>query len=145
MYELDRFVQAQAPAWPRVVAELKAGRKTSHWIWYVFPQLKELGRSHLAVLYGIGSLAEAMAYLEHPLLGERLRECVRLLIAIEGSTAHQILGSPDDLKVRSCLTLFAAAGGGKLFEAALEKFYDGQPDERTVELLATKARDGGSP
>ena len=136
MDDLSRFVDAQARVWDAVRAELGAGRKRSHWMWFVFPQLRGLGRSETARHYGIASREEAVAYLAHPLLGPRLRECVELLLATEGRSAHEILGSPDDLKLRSCLTLFReASGGDALFEQALTRFHDGRADAATLALL----------
>ena len=136
MDELSRFVDAQARVWDAVRAELGAGRKRSHWMWFVFPQLRGLGRSETARHYGIASREEAVAYLAHPLLGPRLRECVELVLATEGRSAHEIFGSPDDLKLRSCLTLFReASGGDALFARALERFHDGQADAATLALL----------
>jgi uncharacterized protein (DUF1810 family) len=135
-YDLQRFVDAQAPVIEQVRQELRAGQKRSHWIWYVFPQLRGLGHSHYADLYGIGSRDEAVAYWRHPVLGPRLAECVDLVLGVDGRTAHQIFGSPDDLKLRSCLTLFAAAvPDERRFTAALERYYDGTPDQRTLALL----------
>jgi len=134
--DLERFVQAQAPVLDTVRAELAAGAKRTHWMWFVFPQLRGLGRSGTARFYGLASRAEAAAYLAHPVLGPRLRECVGLLLGVEGRSAHEILGSPDDLKLRSCLTLFdAVAAGDDLFARALAKFYAGQPDPATLALL----------
>jgi len=136
-FNLDRFVSAQAAVYPQVLAELRAGEKRSHWIWFVFPQMKGLGHSPQSEFYGIGSLAEATAYLQHPLLGPRLVECARLVNAVEGRPITRILGYPDDLKFRSSMTLFArAAQDPSVFEEALEKYFDGQPDARTLELLA---------
>ena len=113
-FDLERFVSAQADVIERVRAELQRGRKQSHWMWFVFPQLAGLGSSPMANRYAIASLAEARrAYLVHPLLGARLRECTELVLAIDGKTAHDIFGAPDDLKFRSCLTLFAEAGAGR--------------------------------
>lgn len=135
-FQLQRFVDAQAPVYADVCAELTAGHKTSHWMWFVFPQLRELGRSETARLYGMASLAEAQAYWQHPVLGPRLRQCVAALLAHRGRSALQILGSPDDLKLRSSLTLFAqAAPQEPLFTQALEQFYDGKPDPKTLALL----------
>jgi uncharacterized protein (DUF1810 family) len=140
MDDLDRFVAAQAPVYETVRAELAAGRKRTHWMWFVFPQLRGLGRSEMARRYGLASLGEAAAYLAQPLLGARLRECVGLLLAVPPDrSAHDILGSPDDLKLRSCLTLFREAGGGPLFERALERFHAGRPDPATLELLGHPA------
>ncbi|MGA0612107.1 DUF1810 domain-containing protein [Caldimonas sp. KR1-144] len=118
-FDLQRFVDAQAPVIERVLAELAAGAKASHWMWFVFPQLRGLGRSAMSERYGIGSLAEARAYLAHPLLGPRLRECTRLVLAVRGRRLDQILPPPDDLKFRSSMSLFAqAVPGDPLFEEA---------------------------
>lgn len=134
---LARFLDAQGPVYARVTEELRAGRKASHWMWYVFPQLRGLGWSPLAQHYGISGLAEAQAYLVHPVLGRRLEECVRLVLAVEGRTAEQIFGHPDVLKFRSCLTLFAAAAASpEPFHQALAKYYGGEPDPATLRLLA---------
>ncbi|NWG73944.1 MAG: DUF1810 domain-containing protein [Rubrivivax sp.] len=136
-FDLQRFVDAQAPVIERVRAELAAGRKTSHWMWFVFPQLRGLGRSATAVHYGIASLAEAQAYLRHPVLGPRLRECAALVLATRGRSAHDIFGSPDDLKLRSSMTLFAhAAPDEPLFRRVLERFWDGEEDATTAAWLA---------
>ena len=132
-FDLQRFVAAQAPVYAQVAAELAAGRKRSHWMWFVFPQLKGLGRSAMAQHYGIASLAEARAYWAHPLLGPRLAQCTGLVLAIDGPSVHEIFGSPDDLKFRSCMTLFAQATGEPLFTRALEKYFGGEADPRTVE------------
>ncbi len=134
---LERFVAAQAPVYRTVLAELRAGRKQTHWMWFVFPQASGLGRSAMAQTYAIQSLAEARSYLVHPLLGARLRECTQAVLNVEGNSAHAIFGSPDDMKFRSCLTLFArAAPDEPLFRAALEKYFGGEEDARTVEILA---------
>ncbi len=136
-FNLQRFVDAQAPVYAEVLDELCAGAKTTHWMWFVFPQLKELGKSPLAKNYGIASLAEALAYLEHPLLGQRLLECTERLLAIQGKTALEILGTPDDLKFRSCMTLFMAAKPDlPIWDAALRKYFDGKGDAATVTLLS---------
>ncbi len=136
-HDLDRFLQAQARNYADALAELRAGRKTSHWMWYVLPQLAGLGSSAMAAAYAIGSLDEAQAYLAHPVLGARLRECVAALLQVQGRTAREVMGSPDDLKLRSSLTLFAeAAPQETLFRQALEKYFAGAPDPRTLELLA---------
>jgi uncharacterized protein (DUF1810 family) len=136
MAGLDRFVEAQAPVYGDVVAELGAGRKASHWRWFVFPQLTALGRSSTAVRYGIENLDEARAYLAHPLLGARLVECTRLVNAVSGRSAHEIFGSPDDLKFRSSMTLFARADPGQpAFREALANYYGGIEDALTVALL----------
>jgi len=144
-YDLARFVEAQARCYARVLEELAAGQKTSHWMWFIFPQLRGLGLSSTARRFGLSGLEEACAYLAHPLLGGRLRECTRLLLALEGRTAHEIFGSPDDLKLRSCLTLFAYAAepaplpDTRVFGEALAKYYRGEPDPRTLELLISSA------
>ena len=134
---LDRFLQAQEPMWPRVLAELRAGQKRTHWMWFVFPQIKGLGRSDMAARYAIQSLAEAKAYLAHPVLAARLRECCQILLGLEASSALAVFGTPDDLKLRSCMTLFAEASAapGSVFDAVLQKFFGGQKDPRTLELL----------
>lgn len=137
-FDLERFVTAQAAVIEDVRRELRAGRKQSHWMWFVFPQLKGLGRTTTAQHYGIGSLAEAQAYLAHPVLGPRLRECCELMLAVPGKSAHEILGSPDDLKFRSCVTLFSlAAPAEDVFRRCLERYYDGAPDPRTLALCGT--------
>ena len=135
-FQLQRFVDAQAPVFETVCAELRAGRKASHWMWFVFPQLRGLGRSAMASAYGIASLDEARAYLAHPILGPRLQQCTQRVLDVGGGDAHAIFGSPDDLKFRSCMSLFAhAAGGRSVFVAALDRFFDGRPDPATLRLL----------
>ena len=135
--DLQRFVQAQEARMDDVLAELAAGRKRTHWIWFVFPQLRGLGHSQMAWHFGLQSRDEAAAYLAHPLLGPRLRECVELVLAVDGRSAHDIFGSPDDLKLCSCLTLFREIdGAGGVFGKALDKYFDGQPDAATLQLLA---------
>ena len=135
-HDLQRFVAAQDAVYDRVRAELAAGAKRSHWMWFVFPQLKALGRSSTARHYGIASLAEAQAYARHPVLGPRLVECTRLMLAVNGKTALQILGSPDDLKFRSCMTLFEQAMPQEpAFRQALEKYGGGEADRLTLEWL----------
>ena len=134
---LQRFVDSQDSVYEAVRHELSAGQKTSHWMWYIFPQLKELGRSSVAKHFGIGSADEAMAYCQHPLLGKRLKECTQLVLAVQGKTAHDIFGSPDDLKFRSCMTLFSrAAPEEPVFARALERFFGGLADEHTLRLLS---------
>jgi uncharacterized protein (DUF1810 family) len=139
MSGLDRFLQAQDRHYGHALAELQAGRKTSHWIWFVLPQLRGLGRSTMAHEYGIADRAEAEAYLAHPLLGARLRQCVQAMLAHSGHPGHSatsILGDVDALKFRSCLTLFdAVSAPGNLFRQALDAFYDGEPDATTLALL----------
>jgi len=135
-HNLQRFVDAQKPDYEQVCAELRAGHKRTHWIWFIFPQMKGLGRSETASYYGIASRQEAEAYLAHPVLGPRLRECTRLVNLVEGRTVDQIFGYPDNLKFRSSMTLFAAtAADNQIFEDALEKYFAGEPDPRTIELL----------
>ncbi len=135
-YSLRRFVDAQASVYEAVRAELEAGCKRSHWMWFVFPQVSGLGSSALSRRFALSGLEEARAYLGHPLLGPRLAECTRLVNEVAGRTAAEIFGAPDDLKFRSCMTLFAQASGHQeLFEAALRKYFDGVPDERTLERL----------
>jgi uncharacterized protein (DUF1810 family) len=140
-FDLQRFVDAQDRVYDAVLAELRGGRKRSHWIWFVFPQLRGLGRSPTASHYGISSLEEAQAYLAHDTLGPRLRECTRLVAAIDGSSADEIFGWPDNLKVCSSMTLFARATDDPDkqgdFRAVLDKLYNGEEDEATVELLST--------
>jgi uncharacterized protein (DUF1810 family) len=134
-FDLQRFVDAQAPVYPRVLSELRQGRKQSHWMWFIFPQLAGLGHSPMAQRYAIASRDEAAAYLGHAVLGPRLRECTALVNAVEGRTVHDILGSPDDFKFCSSMTLFAAVSSEPEFAAAIEKYYGGKPDRRTLELL----------
>jgi len=131
---LDRFVTAQAPVIDQVRRELAAGQKRTHWMWFIFPQLRGLGRSQTALHYGIESVAEARAYLAHPVLGSRLVECTDLVNQVEGKTALQIFGSPDDMKFRSCMTLFATLQTTP-FGDALDKYYGGDPDKLTLGLL----------
>lgn len=136
-YDLERFVNAQAGIYDTVLEELRAGQKKSHWMWFVFPQLRGLGSSPTARKYAISGREEAEAYLGHSILGGRLAECTRLVVDIDGSSIEQIFGFPDYLKFRSCMTLFEEiARGDSIFVTALEKFYDGSRDEKTLELLA---------
>ena len=136
-FDLERFATAQAPVFDRVLAELHAGRKRSHWMWFIFPQLRGLGFSATARLYGIDSLEEARAYLAHPVLGARLNACTRAVLAIEGRSLHEIFGSPDDMKFASSMTLFAHAAQQhtNLFRCAIKIRCGGQMDDRTLELL----------
>lgn len=135
-FDLQRFVDAQAPVYARVVAELRHGRKQSHWMWFIFPQLAGLGHSPMARRFAICSREEAVAYLEHDVLGPRLRECTALVNAVEGRTIREILGSPDDVKFCSSMTLFGAASSDPAFAAAIAKFYGDRSDQRTLDLLA---------
>ena len=132
---LERFVEAQANVYARALAELKAGRKQSHWMWFVFPQIAGLGHSAMARNYAISDLAEAHAYLAHPLLGTRLRECTQAVLDVEGKTAHEIFGSPDNLKFRSSMTLFDLASPSDMFHTALENYFSGEPDPLTLQEL----------
>jgi len=135
-FNLARFIDAQSADYEQVLRELRAGRKQSHWIWFVFPQLKGLGRSSMAEYYGVGSLEEAKGYLAHPVLGPRLRECTDLVSRVEGRNIDEIFGFPDNLKFRSSMTLFSqATGENQLFNDALRKYFAGEPDARTLELL----------
>ena len=136
-YDLQRFVDAQQAVFETVRAELGAGRKRSHWMWFIFPQLRGLGHSHMAHQYGITGLAEAIAYMEHPVLGPRLRECTHLVNHVAERSITQILGSPDDMKFHSSMTLFArATADNEPFLTALTLFFSGQDDRLTIEKLA---------
>ncbi|CCJ07715.1 DUF1810 domain-containing protein [Methylocystis sp. SC2] len=136
-YDLNRFVEAQDLIYARAAAELAAGCKRSHWMWFVFPQIEGLGKSETAQRYAIRSLDEARAYLDHPLLGVRLKECIGLVNEVEGRSAHEIFGSPDDLKFHSSMTLFAAAAPQEpLFADALRKYFDGRRDPLTLAALS---------
>jgi uncharacterized protein (DUF1810 family) len=135
-FNLARFVEAQADDYERVLAEITSGRKRSHWMWYVFPQLAGLGFSSTAQFYAITSLDEARAYLAHPVLGPRLLACAEASLRVEDRSANEIFGSPDDLKLRSSATLFACVSEpGSVFEQLLAKYYAGERDPRTLELL----------
>jgi uncharacterized protein (DUF1810 family) len=138
-YDLSRFVEAQEVSYEQALAEIRSGQKQSHWMWYVFPQFEGLGFSPTARRYAIKSLAEAKAYLNHPVLGPRLRECGEAALGVEGRSAHEIFGFPDDLKLRSCATLFAeVAPPGSMFDRLLDKYFGGQGDEKTLQLLGTR-------
>ena len=143
-FDLKRFVSAQAPVFETALAELEAGSKKTHWMWFVFPQLAGLGDSFMAQFYGIGSLEEARAYLDHPLLGERLIRCTRAVLAIEDRSLHAVFGSPDDLKFRSSMTLFASAApkGDGIFGRALDQCCAGLADEHTLAILDAQASEG---
>src|SRR4051794_27914329 len=140
-YDLQRFVAAQELVFATALAELQAGRKRTHWMWFIFPQLRGLGRSATAIYYGIASLDEARAYLAHPLLGPRLESCTNAVLGVEGRSLHEIFGSPDDLKFHSSMTLFAVAAGGEAGETAspyrqaLDRRFQGKPDPQTLGLL----------
>jgi len=136
-YNLQRFLEAQGHVYGAVLDELRVGRKSSHWMWFIFPQITGLGHSAMAQQFAITSLDEAKAYLQHPVLGPRLRECTQLVLNLDGHSAEQIFGYPDNLKFRSCLTLFmTAATDNKVFKDALLKYFDGKPDTVTLDILA---------
>ncbi|HEX6361312.1 MAG TPA: DUF1810 domain-containing protein [Albitalea sp.] len=136
-HDLQRFVDAQDRVYHDVRLELASGEKRSHWMWFVFPQLKGLGHSPMARRYGIASRAEAEAYWRHSVLGPRLKECSELVLAVKGRTAREIMGPPDDVKLRSCMTLFAEVVPEEpVFRQVLEKYFAGAPDVKTLELLA---------
>jgi uncharacterized protein (DUF1810 family) len=135
-FNLQRFVNEQNPLYDEVCAELRNGRKLGHWIWFIFPQLQGLGSSYMANVFGISSRQEAMAYLDHPVLGPRLRECTRLVNSVEGRAIDQIFGYPDDLKFRSSMTLFASVSSdGQVFKDALQKYFGGESDPLTLARL----------
>jgi uncharacterized protein (DUF1810 family) len=138
-YDLDRFVRAQAHDYGNALAEIRSGRKRSHWMWYVFPQFDGLGVSETSRRYAIKSEAEAEAYLRHPILGARLLEIAEAAAAIEGRSALEVFGSPDDMKLRSCATLFGRISpAGSVFERLLTRYFEGQPDAATLRLLGRK-------
>ncbi|HUA16739.1 MAG TPA: DUF1810 domain-containing protein [Verrucomicrobiae bacterium] len=135
-FRLERFVEAQASTFRWVLAELRAGAKMGHWMWFIFPQIRGLGRSPTSIEYAISGRDEARAYLAHPLLGPRLKECTRLVLEVENRSAEQIFGSPDDMKFRSCMTLFAqVAPDDDIFVRALQKYFRGIPDRLTLDRL----------
>lgn len=136
-FNLERFVLAQQETYPHALAEIRAGQKRTHWMWFVFPQVQGLGLSEMARRYAITGSDEARAYLEHPVLGPRLVEITGALLALEGRTAHKIVGSPDDMKLRSSATLFASVSApGSVFERVLARYFHGEPDEATLDRLA---------
>ena len=135
--DLTRFLEAQRETYATALSELRRGRKQSHWMWFIFPQIDGLGSSPPARHYAIKSRDEARAYLQHPVLGPRLLECAEAVLAIEARSAREIFGTPDDLKLRSSATLFAAVSPkGSMFERVLDKYFDGQPDQKTLSLLS---------
>ncbi len=139
-YNLHRFLTAQEPVYDTVLAELRSGRKSSHWIWFIFPQIVGLGHSAMAQQFAITSLDEAKAYLQHPVLGQRLRECTQLVLNVDGHIDDEIFGYPDNLKFRSCMTLFmTAAIDNIIFKNALRKYFDGKPDQMTLDILAQQS------
>lgn len=136
LHNLNRFVQAQEDTYEQALSEIRSGKKRTHWMWYIFPQIDGLALSSTAKHYSIKSVEEAKAYLEHPTLGPRLLECAEAVIHIEGRSATEIFGSPDDQKLRSCTTLFAyALPSGSVFDRLLKKYYGGERDEKTLQLL----------
>ena len=135
-FGLNRFTKAQESDYLKALSEIRNGKKRSHWMWYIFPQFDGLGSSAISRYYSIKSLAEANAYLSHPVLGRRLKECVKALMNIENRSAHDIFGSPDDMKLKSCATLFAfISPAGSVFEQLLDRYYEGDRDTRTIQLL----------
>jgi len=133
---LQRFLDAQEGVYDAVLAELRSGRKASHWIWFIFPQIAGLGHSAMAQQFAIGSLDEAKAYVQHPTLGPRLRACMQLVLDVNGRSAEEIFGYPDHLKFRSCMTLFlTAATDNTIFPNSLLKYFDGKPDQPTLDIL----------
>ena len=137
MYDLSRFLEAQNNSYDTALREIRAGRKRSHWMWYIFPQIQGLGYSAMAQHYAIRDLGEAREYLQHPVLGPRLIEISEALLSLDESDPRRVMGSPDDLKLRSCMTLFqCAAPDQPVFGKVLDKFYGGQPDGRTLEILS---------
>lgn len=143
LYNLSRFLQAQEGDYDRALAEIENGQKRTHWMWYIFPQLDGLAFSSTAKHYSIKSPEEAKAYLAHPILGARLLECMEAVLNIEGHSAKEIFGSPDDLKLRSCATLFASVSTpGSVFERLLRKYYGSEPDAKTLQLLRADHEDG---
>jgi len=139
-YNLHHFLDAQERVYDTVLNELRAGRKSSHWIWFIFPQIAGLGHSSMAQQFAIASLDEAKAYLQHPTLGPRLKACTQLVLDVNGRSAEEIFGYPDHLKFRSCMTLFlTAATDNTLFNNALLKYFDGKPDQSTLDILARQS------
>lgn len=135
-WNLARFTEAQEGDYENALAEIRAGRKRSHWMWYVFPQFNGLGSSPTSIEYAIKSREEAKQYLAHPVLGRRLVECAEAVLQIRGRSAHEIFGSPDDMKLRSSATLFASVSpDGSAFHQIIDKYFDGRPDDRTIQLL----------
>jgi len=135
-YNLTRFLTAQDGIYDQALAELKRGKKETHWMWFIFPQIDGLGRSEMAIRYAIKSRQEAEAYLQHPILGPRLTECSTALLQIHGKTASDIMGCPDDLKLNSSMTLFAAISKpGSVFHQVIDKYFQGQTDQKTIDLL----------
>ena len=144
-FDLTRFIEAQAPSYEDALAEIAAGRKRSHWMWFIFPQIEGLAHSSMSRRYSIKSVEEALAYLAHALLGRRLRECAEAVLAVQGRSAAEIFGFPDDLKLRSCATLFSSvAPAGSVFHRILDRYYEGNPDDRTLRILETLPASAGT-
>lgn len=142
-HDLGRFVRAQEADYDRALSEIRNGRKRTHWMWYIFPQIEGLAFSSTSKYYAIKSIAEAKAYLDHPILGPRLTACAEAVVAVEGRSANEIFGSPDDLKLRSCATLFACVSPpGSVFDRLLAKYYRGERDGRTLQLLGVAPEAG---
>lgn len=139
-FDLGRFIQAQGPVYADVLAELRGGRKRTHWMWFIFPQIDGLGHSPTSRHYAIKSGEEARQYYSHPLLGRRLVECTEAILAISGRSAREIFGSPDDMKLRSSMTLFSTIDNpGSVFTQVLDRYFQGQPDSKTLDILAQRA------
>ncbi len=139
-FDLTRFIQAQERDYEQALSEIRNGRKRSHWMWYIFPQFEGLGFSPTSQHYAIKSIAETEAYLRHPLLGPRLLECARATLELHGRSASEVFGSPDDMKLRSCATLFASVSPpGSLFEQLLDQYFGGEPDDKTLELQGRRS------
>ena len=141
-YDLQRFVQAQNADYDRALLEIKRGKKRSHWMWYIFPQFEGLGFSTTSMRYSIKSMGEAAAYLAHPVLGPRLKECAKAVLGVEGRSAHEIFGSPDDMKLRSCATLFACVSpAASVFHRLLDKYFESRQDPKTLGLIGVAPED----
>ena len=139
-HDLNRFVEAQRDVYARAIDEIRGGRKRSHWMWFVFPQIAGLGVSATARRYAIQNLAEAQAYLDHPILGKRLLECAEAAVGVEERSAFEVFGSPDDMKLRSCATLFARVSPpGSVFHRLLDRYFGGEPDDKTISLLVGRS------
>jgi uncharacterized protein (DUF1810 family) len=135
-YNLNRFIDAQKYIYEQVISELSNGNKQTHWMWFIFPQINGLGRSSIAELYSIKNKEEAIAYLENPILGKKIRECTEIILNINGKTASQIFGFPDDMKLKSSMTLFAyISDSHSIFHRVLDKYFDGKEDKKTLDLL----------
>ena len=134
--DLTRFTEAQNTQYAIALAEITKGRKISHWMWYIFPQIKGLGFSEMARFYGINDVQEAKEYVNHPILGKRLIQISQVLLGLNGNNANAVFGSPDDLKLKSCMTLFASVSSEPVFQQVLDKFFDGNKDERTLQMIS---------